>query len=170
MRNKAVAIESFREMTETRANRRQLSGQSPAALASSGPLWIGSFILMIACVGCGGSGYNPNNVTVTVSPATGTVAENGQEPLRAALNTYCSGCAPLMNWSVTENTGANCTWVEAPPPRPCPAGTLQVTEFVGSLTATYFAPSTSGIYHVVAYAVISPTVSKEGTSVVTVSP
>jgi len=171
MKTKVRRTQSRWETTENRANRRQLSGQFPASYAPSRALCIGTLILLAVCAGCGsGGGYNPNNVTVSVSPATSTISENGQVSLQATVNGECQGCSPLMNWSVTEDLGANCTWVDTPPAGPCPAGTVQVTEFVGSLTATYFVPGAAGTYHVVAYDLVSPTVSKQGTSVVTVSP
>jgi hypothetical protein len=170
MKTKALAARENPKVTENRAKGSQFSGQSAAARAANCALCVGSLILMIVCVGCGSSGYNPNNVTVTVSPASVTAPENGQETLQAEISGECSGCSPLLTWSVTENFGTFCNWIDTPPAGPCPGGTLQVTEYVGSPTATYFAPSTPGAYHVVADDLVSLTLNKDGTSVITVGP
>ncbi|MGO9541215.1 MAG: hypothetical protein ACLPN2_11550 [Terriglobales bacterium] len=171
MKTKVRGAQLSSEATENRAIGRQLFGQLSDSYAPNRAIRIYSLILLVVCVGCGsGGGYNPNNVTVSVSPATSTISVNGQVALQATVNGECPGCSPLVNWSVTEDLGANCTWVDTPPTGPCPAGTVQVTEFVGSLTATYFVPGEAGTFHIVAYDVVSPTVSKQGTSAVTVSP
>jgi hypothetical protein len=135
-------------------------------------LRVGPFVLLIAIAGCGGGGgFNPNNVTVTVSPAAATVPANGQVTLKATVNGLCSTCAPQIDdWSITENGGTFCTWFTTPPIGPSPAGTIQET--AGSLlTVTYYAPSTSGKFHVSAsWSLIftTPTVTKVGGSVITV--
>src|ERR1700722_9647670 len=106
---------------------------------------------LIASVGCGMSrGFNPNNVTVSVSPATSTTPPNGQVPLQATVQGLSSTfISSISLWSVTENpAGANCaTDVGIVPPGPCPAGTIQIAGG-NELTVTYFAPSSPGTYHV----------------------
>jgi hypothetical protein len=128
--------------------------------------------------GCGG-GYNANNVTVSVSPAAVTVPTNGQVTLQATVNGFCSGCMPQIEWSISENNGAGCTWggVNSPPAGPCPGGTIQGQGTAGPLSPTviYFAPNASGTFHVSASQNVGVTENllaqvKEGTSVVTVSP
>jgi hypothetical protein len=125
-------------------------------------------ILLIVAVGCGGAGYNGNNVTVSVSPPTAAVSENGQVPLQATVNGLCPTCAPsIYLWYIAENnSGGLCT--NTPPIPQCPAGVIQESGFP-TLTATYTAPSTAGTYHVIAEWSVG-SVNKTGTSVVTVSP
>ena len=170
MKNKAVAIESGWEVTETRAHRCQLSGQARISAPARWTLGVVSLLLTFICIGCGGR-YNANDVTVSISPATATVPENGQMAFNATVNHFCEGCVPQLNWFISEDSGASCTWTETPPTESCPAGTVQVSEMLGSLTATYFAPSGSGTFHLVA----SQSVGfngpyKQGTSVITVNP
>jgi hypothetical protein len=137
-------------------------------------LCIGPLALLIVIAGCGGGGgYNPNNVTVTVSPAAPTVPANGQVTLTATVNGLCSTCVPtIQSWGIQEDpsNGSTCTFV--PPFGPCPAGTIQENP-ANLLTVTYFAPSTSGTYHVSATWYIpaffgAGSVTKVGTSVITV--
>jgi hypothetical protein len=145
-------------------------------MSSCRALLVGSVALLIVIAGCGGGGssFNPNNVTVNLAPASPTVTANGQVLLQVTVNNECPSCSVgSIFWSVTENGNASCTWIDTLPAGPCPAGTVQLTgaNSSASLTATYFAPGTPGTYHVVADAIIAfgfPT--KEGTSVITVSP
>jgi hypothetical protein len=142
-------------------------------------LHVVAFVLLIVSGGCGtGNGFNPNRVTVTVSPATATVPAGGQVPLQAAVQGLGAGYISSINlWTVTENpNGADCaTDVGIVPPGPCPAGTIQITS-ANELTVTYIAPSTPGTYHVNAewedFVNFSgpPIATKTGTSVITVSP
>jgi hypothetical protein len=175
MRSKALAVQSLLEMIENRAKDCQLSGHSAASRARCRALCVPSLVLLIVITGCGTSGFNPNNVTVTISPATATAPENGQVPLQATVNGLCSGCVPsIQEWSITENEGSGCTWMNTPPAGPCPGGTIQEAATGTSLTVTYFAPSAPGTFHVIADVClcfeVNPPVSKEGTSVITVSP
>jgi hypothetical protein len=140
-------------------------------------IWLGTFVVLLAATGCStGGGFNPNNVTVTVSPATSTITENGQVTLTATVNGLCSTCAPSIGlWYVTENNPANggiCDWFTTPPSAPCPAGTIQqMTGGLSStLTVTYDAPSTPGTYHIVAEWALLTGPTQTGTAVVTVSP
>ena len=126
---------------------------SSARWSVMNPEWVFyvlAFVLLIVSAGCGtGNGFNPNNVTVSVSPATATIPTNGQVPLQATVNGLSSGyISSISLWTVTENpSGADrATLVGIVPPGPCPA-TIQLTGG-GELTVTYFAPSTPGTYHV----------------------
>jgi hypothetical protein len=156
-------------MTENREE-----GPLKLSVSQARTLCVGSLVLLVLITGCGGgSGFNPNNVTVNITPAAPTVAANGQATLQVMVNGMCQTCGPsAIRWTVTENNSpTDCQWVDTPPAGPCPAGTIQVTGANPgtSLTATYFAPDTPGTYHVVAEAFIAlgfPT--KKGTSVVTV--
>jgi hypothetical protein len=181
MRNKAPAIQSIPEMTENRAKWCPLSGHCPSLHARCRDL-CGLLVLLIVIAGCGGGGgYNPNNVTVNVSPAVATVAENGQVPLQATVNGLCSTCAPsIYLWYISENGASNggiCDWYNTPPTVSCPAGTIQETAgpLSDTLTVTYYAPSTPGTYHVIAEWFDSgffgsASTTKTGTAVITVSP
>jgi hypothetical protein len=131
-------------------------------------------ILLVAIAGCGGGGgFNANNVTVTVSPAAPTVPANGQVPLTATVNGLCCGVLPTIRfWNIQEDpSGSVCTSV--PTFGPCPGGTIQGNS-ANFLTVTYFAPSTSGTYHVTATWQVGfagapgGITTKVGTSVITV--
>jgi hypothetical protein len=166
------AVRSGPEMTENREECSELSAQVPFSQARDRALWVGSLVLLLVIAGCGsGGGFNPNNVTVNISPAAPTVAANGQATLQVTVNGLCPTCAvPTILWSITENGSTDCDWVDTPPTG-CAAGTIQLTGAnpATSLTATYCAPSAPGTYHVIAEALIalgSP--SKKATSVVTV--
>jgi hypothetical protein len=137
-------------------------------------IFAGTVVLLIVAVGCGsGGGYNPNNVTVTVTPASATVAANGQVTLHAAVNGFCSTCTPQITWSVTENS-VNCTWADrnTPPAGPCPGGTIQGQDAGGPLSqdVIYFAPSTTGTFHVFASQLVTLSMNVQGESIVTVGP
>lgn len=131
-------------------------------------------VLLVAMAGCGGGGsFDPNNVTVTVSPPAVTIHASGQVTLQAAVKG--SPAAPALTWSIAElqtngASGSQCNWSGATPPAaPCPDGTIQEAD-ASSPTVTYLAPSTSGTFHVVAQATVSLTLVKDGTAVITVSP
>lgn len=143
-------------------------------------LYVLAFVLLIVSASCGISGnkLNPNNVSVSVSPATAATPTNGQVPLQATVQGLPSAyISSISLWTITENpSGADCaTDVGITPPGPCPAGTIQLTD-ADELTVTYFAPSTPGTYHVNAewedFVNLSgpPLATQTGTSVITVSP
>lgn len=126
--------------------------------------------------GCGGGsgGFDPNQVTVTVSPETDTIANSDTLTLQAAVHGLCSTCPPTINgWSVTENSGdPRCNWFDAAPDAPCPGGTIQETTGGNFLTVTYHPPSISGTFHVIAEWCVcfGSSIKKDGTSTITVSP
>jgi hypothetical protein len=133
-----------------------------------------SLVLLIVLAGCGGgSSVAPNNVTVTVAPSAVTIPANGQVTLQATVKG--SPAAPALNWTIAElqtngASGAQCNWSGTTTPvGPCPDGTIQGAD-ASSLTVTYFAPSTSGMFHVIAQDSVSLTLVKDGTAVITVSP
>ena len=138
-------------------------------------LCVESLVLLIVIAGCGGgsSSFNPNDVTVAVSPPSATIPAGGQVTLQATVQG--SPAAPALNWSIVElqangASGAQCNWSGTTPPAgPCPDGTIQGAD-AGSLTVTYLAPNTSGTFHVIAQDTVSLTLVKEGTAVITVSP
>ncbi len=137
-------------------------------------LCVGSVVLLIVISGCGsGSSFDPNNVTVSVSPAAATIPASGQVTLQATVKG--SPAAPALTWSIAElqtngASGAQCNWSGTTPPAgPCPDGTIQGAD-ASSLTVMYLAPSTSGTFHVIAQANVSLTLVKDGTAVVTVGP
>ena len=136
---------------------------------------MGSLVpLIFVIAGCGGGGHsvNYNNVTVTVSPAAVTVPANGQVTLQATVTG--SGIPnDAVLWSITEQQ-TNCFWFDTPPANSCPDGTIQQLTATNFLTVTYHAPSTSGgPFHLVAEwstVVAGVVITKDGTSVITVSP
>jgi hypothetical protein len=87
-------------------------------------------VLLVAMAGCGGgSSFDPNNVTVTVSPPAITIPASGQVTLQATVKG--SPAAPALTWSIAElqtngASGSQCNWSGATPPAgPCPDGTIQ---------------------------------------------
>jgi hypothetical protein len=136
-------------------------------------LFVGSLVLLIVIAGCGGSSYDPNNVTVTVSPPAVTIPASSQVTLQATVKSGLG--APAVTWSIAElqtngASGSQCNWSGTTPPvGPCPEGTIQGAD-ANSSTVTYLAPSASGTFHVVAHAIVSLTLVKDGTAVVTVTP
>jgi hypothetical protein len=137
-------------------------------------LFVELLVLLIVIVGCGGGGtFDPNNVTVTVSPPAVTIPASGQVTLQATVKG--SPAAPALTWSIAElqtngASGSQCNWSGTTPPAgPCPDGTIQGAD-ASSPTVTYLAPSTSGTFHVLAQANVSFTLVKDGTAVITVSP
>jgi hypothetical protein len=132
-------------------------------------LYLGLFVLSIIFAGGCGGGFNANNVTVSLSPSTVTVPANGQVRLKATEHGDCSGCGPIYFWSITENDGTNCTWVDLPPVGPCPAGTIQASVLNGP-NVTYFAPNTAGTFHVVLTDIITLQLTTDASSIITVSP
>lgn len=137
---------------------------------------VGLLILLVIIPGCGGGGgFDANKVSVAVSPSAATIPTSDQVTLKATVSGLCSTCVSAINqWSITENNGTPCTWFDTPPFGPCPAGTIQATANgpTSTLTVTYHAPSTSGTFHVIAEWCIcfGSAITKDGTSVITVSP
>jgi hypothetical protein len=137
-------------------------------------LWVEVFVLLIVIAGCGGgSNVDPNKVTVTVSPSAVTIPASGQVTLQATVKG--SPAAPPLLWSIAElqangSTGAQCNWSGSTPPAgPCPDGSIQGAD-ASPLTVTYLAPSTPGTFHVVAEDIVSLTMVKNATAVITVGP
>jgi hypothetical protein len=133
-------------------------------------LCVGALTLRVAIAGCGG-GFSGNHATAIVSPASATVQVNGQVRLTAAEHD-CWGCGPIDSWDVTENGGANCTWVGTPPDGPCPAGRTQAQRAATGLsgpTGTHFAPAPAAAFHAVVSDVVKLSLTAEATSVITAS-
>jgi hypothetical protein len=143
--------------------------------------FVAPLVLLIVIAGCGGGGggFDPNKVTVTVSPAAATVAASGQVTLQATVGGCVNpSCIPSVSWSIAElpGLGGQCNWSgNTPPPPPvggpCLDGTIKGADAQPSnLTVTYFAPSTSGTFHVVAVwqTFFNPIIVKQATSVITV--
>ncbi len=138
-------------------------------------LCVGALVLLIATTGCGSSGFNPNNVTVTVSPMSVTIPSSGQVTLQATVK---GAPAPFANWSIVElavngASGAQCNWSGTTQPvGPCPDGTIEGADASTALTVKYHAPGTPGTFHVKAEwsTAFTPVVVKDATSVITVGP
>ncbi len=117
-----------------------------------------------------------SNVTVTVSPATVTIATSDQVTLQATVKGTANDANPSLTWTIDElktngASGSQCNWVSTPPAGPCPDGTIQGTA-ANSSTVTYHSPSSAGTFHITAETIVSlsPPVLKDGTSVITVGP
>ena len=138
-------------------------------------LCVGALVLLIVTTGCGGSGSNRKNVTVTVSPMSVTIPSSSQVTLQA---TVTGAPAPFANWTIAElavngASGAQCNWSGATQPvGPCPDGTIEGADASPALTVKYHAPSTPGTFHVIAEwsTAFNPVVVKDATSVITVGP
>ena len=148
-----------------------------ALLNSYRAFCVGSVVLLIVIAGCGGSGFDLNKVTVTVSPAAVTIPLSGQVTLQATV-TGSPGGPVVSSWSIAElqingASGSQCNWLGTyAPAGPCPDGTIQGADAPPGLTVTYHAPSTSGTFHVTAEwsTGFNPVITKDGTSVITVGP
>ncbi len=128
-----------------------------------------TLVLLSVLVGCGGSGPLPPPIE-SLSPATDSIASDGNVPLVLTVSGLCGTCTiPSVFWSIEED-GPGCTWTTTPPAGPCPGGTLQITgaNIADSFTATYFAPGTPGTYHVLGQALLIGVAA--GESVITVTP
>jgi hypothetical protein len=137
-------------------------------------LCVESFVLLMVIAGCGGgSSFDPNSVTLTVSPAAVTIPTSGQVTLRAMAKG--SSAAPALTWSIGElqtngASGAQCNWSGTTPPTgACPDGTIQGAD-ANSGTVMYLAPNTSGTFHVIAEDSVSLTLVKDAMAVITVGP
>ena len=138
-------------------------------------LCVGALVLLIVTAGCGSSGSNPKNVTVTVSPMSVTIPSSSQVTLQA---TVTGAPAPFANWTIAElavngASGAQCNWSGATQPvGPCPDGTIEGADASPALAVKYHAPSTPGTFHVNAEwsTAFNPVVVKDATSVITVGP
>jgi hypothetical protein len=174
MKSKALRIRSLPRMTESWAKRCHVSGRSSALRARHRALRVGLLGLLLV-VGCGAGRFDPNNVTVNISPAAATIPESGQVKLQLTVHGNCAGCVPFYNWLVSENNGTNCTWVDTPTTGPCPGGTLQESTSLSGPAVTYLAPDTPGAFHAIGQALYysnlgSATTVKQATSVITVNP
>jgi hypothetical protein len=91
---------------------------------------VGSLVLIVVIVGCGGSGggsrFGTSNVTVTVSPAAVTIPTNDQVTLQATVKGTSNDAHASVSWTIEElktngASGAQCNWLGTTPPAgPCP--------------------------------------------------
>lgn len=104
-------------------------------------------------LGCGNNLPHSSQVSVSVSPSQATIASNAS----VTLNGTASGfTASLMGrWWIQESYDVdhinNCGFLttEAPPQSGCPNGYVMYDEKMAvPSTATYYAPSAPGTYHV----------------------
>jgi len=111
-------------------------------------------VVVAMLLSCGGNGLpHTNQVTATVTPATATVASGGSVTLTGNATGFTAG--PIVDWYIQESKDIDfindCGLLTSqnPPQSGCPYGYVMfadVTQFPS--TATYYAPSTPGTYHV----------------------
>ena len=142
-------------------------------------------VVFVGCLlgvwGCGGGSqhFDPNSVTVTITPAKANVPAGGTLTLQGTVNGECSSCAPSLLFEIQEimtpgASGTQCNWVtgDSLPAGPCPYGTLEIG--LGLTTkAIFHAPSTPGTVHIIAEAFVPQTnsyipISKTATATLTV--
>ena len=118
-------------------------------------LCVGSLVQLIVMAGCGGSGFDPNKVTVTVSPTAVTIPASGQVTLQATVTG-----APINavdSWTIAElktngASGAQCNWLGTTPPAgPCPDGTIQGADAQPALTVIYHVTCSQHLRYVPRY-------------------
>jgi len=110
------------------------------------------FLFLLTSCGTGGLPHT-SQVTVTVTPSQATVAPGGSVTLTGAATGFTG--PPIVQWWIQESRDIDryndCGVLssQAPPQTGCPYGYVMfadVTSFPSS--ATYYAPSTPGTYHV----------------------
>ena len=119
--------------------------------------------------GCGGS---TKGVDITVAPSAATIRVDSSINLQAtgsSLVKYTN-----VYW-VVEEEGLSCTTESLPPqpPSPCPSGWVWEPMPVGvtpRMNATYYSPTTPGVYHVAANAQTISGETGQSVSTITVTP
>jgi hypothetical protein len=148
-------------------------------------LFLASIALLLPTVACGGGGWDPNNVVVTLSPASATVASGAQISLQATVTGLPSdGGNPALTWAIVElqsagSTGAQCNWRGSSTPQApsCPDGTIELpmpTDLAkgpNTTTAIYHASGSTGTFHVIVNwsTGFTPAITKSATSTITVT-
>lgn len=111
-------------------------------------------IALATLLSCGGNGLpHTNQVTATVTPSSATLAPGGSVTLTGNATGFTA--TPIVDWYIQESKDIDfindCGLLTSqnPPQSGCPYGYVMfddVTQFPS--TATYYAPSTPGTYHV----------------------
>ncbi len=125
---------------------------------------------------CGSSGLpTPAPINVQITPAQASASTGTSTGLKGSATGLT--VAPVVQWWIQESQndpgGDNCGYLTLPATSPCPYGYVvfgSVTDFPSS--ATYYAPSTPGTYHVVFKVEQDSTfdhVSKTATAAITVT-
>jgi|SRR5437763_9032644 hypothetical protein len=135
-------------------------------------LWLMAVILLGSC----GNGLpHSSEVALMVTPAEATVATGGTISLNGDATGFTR--SPIVRWWIEEAHdagGDDCGYFEPPPTSPCKYGYVtfvSVTQFPSS--ATYYAPSQPGTYHVTFQATQSSEfdyLQKTAASTITVTP
>jgi hypothetical protein len=111
-----------------------------------------NFLFLLTSCGTGGLPHT-SQVTATVTPSQATVAPGGSVTLTGAAKGFTA--APIVQWYIQESKDIDfnndCGFLLSTPPpvAGCPYGFVvfaDMTTFPSS--ATYYAPSTPGTYHV----------------------
>ena len=139
---------------------------------------IGAFLALAFSISCGSGLPAASSVTLSVVPATATVATGGTVALQGGATGFTA--SPLVVWGIQESsTNPPVTACGTFPKYPstftqCPNGYVvfaDVSQFPSP--ATYYAPPTPGTYHVVFTATQSTEfdyLQKSVTATITVTP
>jgi hypothetical protein len=118
------------------------------------PLAFLAAVFAVLLIGCGGSGLpHSNQVTVSVTPAQTTIAAGASVSLTGQGTGFTAD--PVIQWWIKESrdldVSNDCGLLssQAPPQSGCPYGYVMYdpVEKIPS-SATYYAPTTPGTYHV----------------------
>lgn len=110
-------------------------------------------VSLVFSLGCGNNLPHSSQISVSVSPSQATIPPNGSVTLNGTVSGFTA--APMAQWWIQEsynldrinNRGFFTT--EAPPQSGCPNGYVMYDEKMAvPSTATYYAPSAPGTYHV----------------------
>ncbi len=101
--------------------------------------------------GCGSGLPSSSRVNLMIMPAQASVSAGGTVALTGNATGFTQ--TPIVQWWIQEaqaTGGDNCGYLQPPAASPCEFGYVMfgsVSQFPSS--ATYYAPSTAGTYHVV---------------------
>ena len=116
-------------------------------------LFLASLIVgVLSSCGTGGLPHT-NQVAATVTPSTATVVPGGSITLTGSATGFTA--SPITDWYIQESKDIDfindCGLLtsQSPPTSGCPYGYVMFADVTTSrCTATYYAPSTPGTYHV----------------------
>jgi hypothetical protein len=114
-----------------------------------------------------------HKVDISISPSAATIPINSSVDFQATGSS--AGKYTVIDWYVEEEN-SSCTTESVPPQPPsvpCPSGWMwqeEPVQFLPSISATYYSPSTPGTYHVVARALLPTGETGQSVATITVTP